>query len=82
MLLRLEPIEEPAATAHRNKRLAGLASIISLMHQMEEIQRPAPDTPAVLARTAAVLGLREKLLAVVDHLSFEIEVRTAFWKNK
>ena len=46
-----------------------------MLHKMAEIQQPAPDAAALLRRTAAEMGLRDKLIDVIDNLSFEIEVR-------
>ena len=75
VILRLVPVKEPATTAHRNARLAGVNAIIALLRQIEEVQRPAPDAAAATKRAAAALGVREKLLRVCEHLHTEVEVR-------
>jgi len=38
VLLRYVPVREPATTAHRTSRLAGLGAIVALLHALEDVQ--------------------------------------------
>ena len=43
VLLRYVPVREPATTAHRTSRLAGLSAIVALLHALEDVQVGHPQ---------------------------------------
>ena len=70
VLLRYVPVREPATTAHRTSRLAGLGAIVALLHTLEDVQVWPLAVHATLAPTVCTPQHPKAVLTLSLHPTF------------